>query len=112
MKKEEFKTNAKVDVKDLEWYTDIEYAQTRWGINSEVYKTAVEAKNKYYEIEVYPLTLFDKDYISWDYRILTIVKGEIVNEYDAGAEHERHFPNEYEAKKASMVTLNDMLKRE
>jgi len=110
------KMNGKNDVKDKEkfkWYTDTEYAYVDLGIDHAiVYRAGAEAKNKYYEITVYPIKLINKDADGWDYRIATLQNGEVVEEYDAGAEHEDHFPNEYEAKKASMVTLSDMLKGE
>jgi len=104
--------NTKVDVEKLEWYADIEYAYTDIGINAKVYRAGVESQNKYYEITVYPLKLINKDADGWDYEITILKDGEMIEEYDAGAEHEDHFKNKNEAKTASMVTLSEMLEGE
>ena len=94
----------------IEWYADTEHAYSDSGINATVYRAGVESKNKYYEITVYPLKLFDKDARGWDYGIATVTNGgEVIEEYDAGAEHANHFKNAHEAKMASMATLRDML---
>jgi len=102
--------NAKVDVEKLEWYADTEYAYTDIGIDhATVYRAGVEAKNKYYEITIYPIKLINKDADGWDYRITIMKDGEMINEYDAGAEHEDHFKNKNKAKTASIRTLSEVL---
>jgi len=95
----------------LEWYPDMEYAYTYLGEEHYVivYRAAVKAKNKYYLITVYPLKLINKNADGWDYRIATTENDQIIDEYDAGAEHYEHFKNKDEAKMASMTTLRDML---
>jgi len=95
----------------IEWYTDTEHAYSDLGIDkATVYRAGVDSKNKYYEITVYPLKLFNKDASGWDYGIVTVSNGgKVIEEYDAGAEHAKHFKNAHEAKIAAMRTLRDML---
>ena len=105
--------NTKVDMGKLEWYADTEYAYTDLGIDyATVYRAGIETQNKYYEITIYPIKLINKDADGWDYRITIMKVGEMINEYDAGAEHEDHFKSKNIAKTASIRTLSEMLSGE
>ena len=98
-------------LENLDWYTDTEYGYLDMGVDeAEVYKTEMCYKGNCYEITVYPLELIDEDLLGWDYRIYTLNKnGEIIDEYDAGADSYQHFSTLGEAKKASISTLKEML---
>jgi len=99
-----------IKLKNVEWYENIEYAYTDSGKEDKVFEASVKMGNTTISITVYPLTLFDKDERGWDYRIIKQTNnGKIIEEYDAGVEHEKHFKNAYEAKNASLVTLKEML---
>ena len=98
-------------LENLHWYTETEYGYSDVGVDeAEVYKTEMCYKGNCYEITVYPLELIDEDLLGWDYRIYTLNKnGEIIDEYDAGADSYQHFSTLGEAKKASISTLKEML---
>jgi len=97
----------------LKWNTDIEYAYADSGKDkATVFETFVKWKGKLFVITVYPLALINKNESVWDYRIATVTKnGEIIDEYDAGAEHGIHFASAEEAKTVSIRMLRDMLER-
>jgi len=95
----------------IKWNTDIEYAYADSGKEkATVFETFVKRKGKLFVIDVYPIALIDENIGGWDYRIATVTKnGEIIDEYDAGAEHGTHFASAEEAKTASIRMLRDML---
>jgi hypothetical protein len=102
-------------IKHLIWYKDIEEGYTDMGIDEAViYKTGLDYKGKIYEITVYPMNLISEEFQDdWEYRIYELNKnGEIIDEYDAGAENEHHFSSPDEAKKGAIVTLKEALEED
>jgi len=103
--------SERINGEEIKWNTDIEYAYADSGKDkATVFETFVKRKGKLFVITVYPIALIDKISREWDYRIATVTKnGEIIDEYDAGAEHGTHFASAEEAKTASIRMLRDML---
>ena len=58
------------DVKKLKWYEDEDGGWTDYGIDSaKVWRTAYKGKEGSFYLEVYPLSLIDKDLKGWEYKI-------------------------------------------
>jgi hypothetical protein len=108
-KNENFKTLDQ-KLEHLQWYTYIEYAYSDVGVDKAMaYKTGICYKGRCYEIMVYPMKLISKNLRGWEYQIYTLKNGEIIDEYDAGVDTYDHFSIPEETKKASVLTLEEML---
>jgi len=57
-------------MKKLEWYEDTEGGWSDVGVDSaKVWRTAYKGKEGTFYLEVYPLSLIDKDLKGWEYKI-------------------------------------------
>jgi len=107
-KNENFKTLDQ-ELKNLHWYTEIEDGYLEGVDSAEIYKAEMCYKSKCYEITVYTMKLISKNLSGWDYKIYTLKNDEIIDEYDAGVDTYDHFSTPEETKKASILTLQEIL---
>jgi len=99
-------------MKKLEWYEDEDGGWTDDGVDSaKVWRTTYNGKEGSFDIEVYPVSLVDKNVKGWEYRIIEDnEKG--TEEYDSLFESSignDHAPTAKVAMKWAENTLRDII---
>jgi len=100
-------------MKKLNWFEDTSGAWSDMGVDlATVWKTAYNGKEGSFYIEVYPLSLIDKDLKGWEYRIIEDNGEGTGEEYDSSAysNGNDHAPNAKVAMRWAYFTLDDILK--
>jgi len=99
-------------VKNLEWYEGEDGGWTDDGEDSaKVWKAVYRRKNVSFYIEVYPLSLINKNLKGWEYRIIWNDGGKNEDEYDSAFEscNGDFAPTDKIAMKWAEDTLSDIL---
>jgi len=102
-------------MKKLEWHKDTGYGQTELAVDeAPIWETTYRGKERSFYLEVYPLSLIDKDEKGWEYRIIENNEDDNEDEldFDSGFETGNgndHAPTAKVAMKWAEATLDDIL---